>query len=303
MAGPLSGCVAFLSAFITGAAGAALLAKGGSEYLKQRRIAQTATSKALSAAVGLVEVKGMCAPAERLATHIGRRPCVFSRLSVEKFSQATKGWVRVYLSERLAPFSLTDAGGSLRVDPAGAAFHAAAGKNVHEVFLLKGGRPAMTQLEMVSELSRDSRQLSLPGQEHILGSPMEFASEPAVASILSSLPARDGRETSGLGSARAVARLLKAAEPLPAGLASSAPGAFRFVEESIPSGATVYVLGTAAADGGTIVVRKGRDGILMISDAPERDVSRARLRASALMALAGLALLSVSAALAILLVL
>jgi len=277
------------------------MVKGGSEYLSHRRISDTPTSKALSAAIGLTEIRGEATPSEEIRSHAGKKPCVFSRLIVEKFSHQTKGWVRVYMSERRAPFKISDASGSVRVDPAEAAIHATMSIAVREVYLLRGGQPARTQGELSSELSRQAHQFSLPGQNHIIGDPMEVASEPAIASILSSLPQKEGMKTPGSKSAIEVARLLHAAQPLPDGLRSSAPGAFRFTEEWIPSGAIVYALGTAESDGGELMIRRGRDGILLISDSSEKQLSEGRAKSSLMVALAGLILLSLSFALAVLL--
>jgi hypothetical protein len=111
-------------------AAAGLLFYEGFRFLRLRRLmADTPTSKARSAAVGMVEMAGHCERWCNLLSPLGQVPCVYYRLERFKRRQGKYGenqWQRVsVVNSGSTPFYLRDDTGRVLVNPAGAKIRAA----------------------------------------------------------------------------------------------------------------------------------------------------------------------------------
>jgi hypothetical protein len=94
----------------------------------KRYIDDMPESKARSAAMGMVELRGVCERACNLTTPLTQAPCVYfryDRYSVDEGPRGEQGWQRIgTLISGDAPFYLRDETGRVLIDPAGADFRA-----------------------------------------------------------------------------------------------------------------------------------------------------------------------------------
>jgi hypothetical protein len=281
--------------------GAFLVFRGASAYLAMQKMAGTPTSRARSVALGLVELRGEAAPAEGLVSHLSRTPCIFSRLEVEKFNKAKGAWVQVGAEERASGFFLSDKSGKIFIDSAKAEYDFGFQSRTIEVFLKQDGRAAASRAEIAQAMAATQSQFSLgPIQDMVMGGKEtgygEVITTSRIIASMSPVP-RDSK---------AVPPGVLAASMLNDYLASDlgAAGAFRRIgagelrltEKFIPSGSEIYVLGSAeqragggvpAASGGN-VVRRGRDGILVVSDKSEKTLTRSKVARAAILTVLGL---------------
>ncbi len=304
-------------------------------YLRLRRIADTPTSKARSAAIGLAEFSGRAEPAgEPLRARLSGTACVFYRLRFEKFSRFKKKWAGIGIFENVRPFAIDDGTGRIEVDSPEAEFDSEFRKSVYDVFMLKSGKAATDRAQVHSGLAERSSQYSAgPVQDYVLGRE-PGSDDPVVAAIIVSLPPRPqdaastgGKEWSGLRAATAVNSLMEKDKAFAEQVRSLGGGELRIIEETVPEGQELYVLGTvvqkpaggfgdapvsawagSSAISGSksgagpvsgkrksapheagLIVSRADDGILIVSDRSEKNLSAVKFTRSAALFVCGLA--------------
>jgi len=295
----LSGLLLFFGFFI--------IYRAVSDYLIAQKISDTPTSKIRSAAMGLVELSGAASSTNGLNSHLNGRPCVFSRLIVEKYSRFKKTWIQVGAFDRFSRFHLKDASGRVLVDPSKADYDFAFQSSVIEVFLKNDGRAATNKAEIAETLAQHQSQLSFgPIQDYILGGKDTGYSEIITATrIISSLAPATPHSKSpppGLESALMLNRFLDSDASAADGFRMLGSGETRLTEKLIPAGSKLYVLGTAEAkDGGgkpvaheNLLMHRGRGGVLLISDKSEKSLLGSKTAIAMVLAAGGIAVIALS---------
>jgi hypothetical protein len=278
--------------------GLSFVFRGVSKFLALQKMANTPTSKVRSVALGLVELSGAASPGKDLRSHLLGKPCVFSRLVVEKYSRFKKKWVQVGAFERTSRFRLKDASGIIPVDPDKAEYDFEFQSRTMEVFLNNDGRAAMTKAEIEQTIARKQKHFSFgPLQDYILGGKDSGYGEiVSTARIISSLaPVKSGSKSPppGVESALMLNRFLDDEKSSAEGFRLLGFGEVRLTELIIPAGAALYVLGNAESEGGGkarayggLIIRKGDGGILLISDKSEKALTNSK--SAGVMALAAI---------------
>lgn len=285
---------------------------GASKFLALQKMANTPTSKIRSVALGLVELSGEASPDKDHRSHLLGKPCVFSRLTIEKYSRFKKKWVQVGAFERASRFRIKDASGSILVDPGKADYDFDFQSQTFEVFLNDEGRAATTKAEIEQTIARRQKQFSFgPLQDYILGGKDARCGEVAsTARILSSLaPVKTGSKTPppGLGTALMLNQYLDGDKAAAEGFRLLGFGEVRITEQIIQAGTVLYVLGSAAPaccganapSHGNLHIRRGEDGILLISDKSERALSGAKTSGTVFLAAMGIAVVGLSLCIAL----
>ncbi|MEW6034987.1 MAG: hypothetical protein AB1529_00100 [Candidatus Micrarchaeota archaeon] len=276
--------------------GLILLLLGYRDYSVFSKIRDIPPSKARSTAAGLVELHGTAAQSGPLESHISHSPCVYSRLTLEKFSRFKKKWVGITIFERSAPFLISDESGSVLVDPRGADFDLSFHTQTYGAFMLSSGKAAKTRAEAMKELEKQKGEFSLgPVQDVVLsGSRAGMENEESAAAIILSLPPREEDERfGGFASAKALNDYILSDQKAAAGFRTLGAGEVRLIEQTIPAGSKLYVLGTAVPPQNPQeqLSLKKAGCILTISDSSERELaSRKITRAIAYLAIGALAL-------------
>jgi hypothetical protein len=282
--------------------GLSFVFRGVSKFLALQKMANTPTSKIRSVALGLAELSGAASPGKDLRSHLLGKPCVFSRLVVEKYSRFKKKWVQVGAFERTSRFRLKDASGSILVDPGKADYDFDFQSQTFEVFLNDEGRAAQTRAEIEQTIARRQKQFSFgPLQDYILGGKDtgcgEIASTTRILSSLAPVKAGSKTPTPGVESALMFNRFLDDEKSSAEGFRLLGFGEVRLTELIIPAGAALYVLGNAESEGGgkaladgKLLIRKGDDGILLISDKSEKALTDSKSAGVMMLAAIGTAL-------------
>jgi len=105
-----------------GVAGGIILYDAISQYLLSQRIRNTPTSKARSAAVGLVELSGKAKPLEKLTSPVTKSPCAYFEVVGQYYYKKKKssGWRTFHHELSGKRFFLEDDSGRMLIEPQGA---------------------------------------------------------------------------------------------------------------------------------------------------------------------------------------
>jgi len=245
-------------------AGAYLLYKGGRRFLLLQKISNTPTSKAASAAAGLVELHGRVEPKEPFESQVTRKRCAYSKVVGRYFDPADRKWKFLFEREGTSPFFLKDGSGRILIDPKGARINMSP-QYSHLGYIYRGSGKKEASLidpfagwasKPVAEATGGVVDAVFPAQKQgdAFGAPVE-ASDPEVVRYL-----RSERSLEGL-------------------LDRYSKNTIEVVEYTVPEEAEVYVIGTAEVEGDGLAVRRGGfEGTLLIADKRE-DLVGADLKA------------------------
>jgi len=230
-----------------------VLYAGVNQYRTKALIEDTPTSTVRSLALGRVELEGTAAPAEAAhRTPVSGEECVCYRYHVDKWSDSSRGagnWLPVEVGTKPTPFYLNDGTGRVLVDPAGAELHVR-----RDVYEFGAGEPesAAVRSFLDGRADRFETTASLSGW---------------TSTVPDFLGERDVREVGEFDMAAGAAEVV-----------GDESRRRRYVVESVPAGAEVYVFGHAAeregapsADGAANVVVRDDEGLPAFSVATESE--------------------------------
>src|SRR4030095_2389299 len=98
-----------------------LIYTGAQRYLLYQKINNTPTSKARSAAIGLVELNGKAVCRDDMQSPVSKAKCVYWRLKGEYYQSGKHGgWKNLYSAKSSSKFLLEDDSGRMLIEPDGA---------------------------------------------------------------------------------------------------------------------------------------------------------------------------------------
>lgn len=239
------------------AGGAYLLYRGGKRFLLLQKISNTPTSKAATAAAGLVELHGQVDPREPIKSPVTGTRCAYSKVEGRYFDPNDRKWKFLFEREKTSSFMLRDESGGILIDPRGARINMSPGFS-HRGYIFRGGTKKEAGVF-----------------EPFAGWVTKPVAEKAGGVFNEVFPSQRGGDAFGAPAGASdpdVIRYLRSEKPLEGLLERFSKNTLEVVEFTVPGGVEVYVMGTAAIDEGEKGLKVGKggfDGTLLIADKRE----------------------------------